>query len=311
MNTNQNSPKFLLLSILLLALASSAFAKPQLKIATCQFPVSGDIKANAAYIKDFIVKADANSADIIHFPEAALSGYIPVDFPTFENYNWTLLRAETKKILDLAKKHNIHVILGSAHYISENEKPLNCLYIISNQGKIIDRYDKSFLSKRDVQYYTPGSHITTLELKGFKIAFLICKDSCFPEIYNILRHKGVKIIFQSFYNARHEQKTILDEIIPAQIRVRASDNLMWIVANNSTGQYSSWPTCIARPDGSLESLTRGQTGIMYRQFPDKKRTDDFRSWTHNNKKMKLCPNEVYHNSRPSNHPRATNTTATP
>lgn len=54
-----------------------------------------------------------------------------------------------------------------------------------NEGKIIDRYDKSMLTEGDMNYYTPGNHITIIELKKYKIGFLICYDSCFPEIYNI------------------------------------------------------------------------------------------------------------------------------
>ena len=86
---------------------------------------------------------------------------------------------------------------------------------------------------------------------------------------------------------------------------------MWVIANNSSGDYSSWPTCIARPDGSMETLERGVPGILYREFPDDKIIKDFPSWTHNNKIMKLAPQEVYHNGIPSNHPRALDTKSLP
>ena len=301
----------LLAVIFLISFSGKIVSEEKLKVATCQFPVSGDIKSNANYIKEMIKEAAFNKADIVHFSEAALSGYPPGDIPSFQNFNWENLRAETYDIMSLAQKYNIWVILGSAHYISENEKPLNCLYIISNEGKIIDRYDKSMLTGGDLNYYTPGHHIAILELKGYKLGFLICYDSCFPEMYNIYRHKDVQIMFHSFYNAHHKGKTILDEIIPAEIRVRASDNLMWVIASNSSGYYSSWPTCIARPDGSLESLKRGVPGILYREFPDDVCTDLFQSWTHNNKMMRLPENEVYHNGIPSNHPRALDTRSLP
>ena len=279
-------------------------SQEKLKIATCQFPVSGNISANAEYIRQFIREAALNGADLIQFSEQALSGYPPADIPSFENYNWDLLRAETKTIMALAKENNIWVALGSSHFISAKEKPFNCLYIISNKGEIVDRYDKSMLTDGDLKYFTSGNHIVVLDIKGFKLGFLICYDSCFPEMYNVYRHENVKIMIHSFYNAHHEGRTILDDIIPAEIRVRASDNLMWVIASNSSGDYSSWPTCIARPDGSLESLKRGEPGILYRDFPDDKITADFHSWTHNNKTMALPVNEVYHNGVPSHHPRA-------
>lgn len=283
----------------------------KLKVAATQFPVSGDIKENAAYIKKFIREAASNGADIIQFPEAGLSGYPPADVPSFQNYNWALLRAETNEIMNLAKELQIWVVLGSAHYISENEKPLNCLYLISNEGKIVNRYDKSMLTDSDLKYFTPGNHIVITEINGFKLGFLICYDSCFPEMYNIYTHSDVKIMFHSFYNARHKTVSILDEIIPAEIRVRASDNLMWVIASNSSGEYSSWPSCIARPDGSMESLERGVPGILYREFPDDQLTRKFSSWTHNNKRMALPPAEIYHNGIPSKHTRAVDTKSLP
>jgi len=290
---------------------SIVFSQEILKVAVCQFPVTGNIKSNADYIKRFIKEATLNKADIIQFSEAALSGYPPFDIPSFENFNWDELRAETVEIMSLAKENKIWVILGSAHYLSEDEKPLNCLYIISSDGKIIDRYDKSMLTQGDMNYYTPGNHVSVIELKGYKIGFLICYDSCFPEMYNVYRHKGVKIMIHSFYNAHFNGKTILDEVIPAEIRVRASDNLMWVLASNSSGTYSSWPSCIARPDGSLEFLERGVPGILYREFPDNELTTLFPSWTHNNKIMKLSEDEIYHNGIPSKHPRAVNTCSQP
>lgn len=90
-------------------------AQTKLKIAACQFPVTGDIKMNSQYIQKYIREAALNGADIIQFSEQALSGYPPVDIPNFENYNWPLLRSETTKIMQLASEHNIWVVLGSTH----------------------------------------------------------------------------------------------------------------------------------------------------------------------------------------------------
>ena len=298
--------------VLLTSLCMFGIAQAQLKIATCQFPVSGDLKSNADYIMKFIEEAAFNNADIIHFSEAALTGYPPKDIPSFENFDWDKLRAITHGIMAHAEKHKIWVILGTAHYISEEEKPLNSLYIISAEGEIVDRYDKSMLTGGDANFYTAGNHISIIELKGYKMGFLICYDSCYPEMYNVYRHNEVKLMFHSFYNAHHDGATILDEIIPAEIRVRASDNNMWVIANNSTGFYSSWPTCIARPDGSLESLERGIEGILYREFPDAEKSDKFNSWLHNFKMMKLPNDEIYQVfGNTSIHPRALDTKSLP
>ena len=86
---------------------------------------------------------------------------------------------------------------------------------------------------------------------------------------------------------------------------------MWIMASNSSGYYSPWASSIARPDGSLISLEKGVPDILYREFPDSEVSEEFRSWTHNKKAMVLPENEVYHNGKPSNHPRAIDTKSLP
>ena len=114
------------------------------KIATCQFPVSSNIKRNSEQIQAFIHTASKNDADIVHLPECALSGYAGADLETISEYNWQLLRTESDKIVSLAGQLGIWVILGSMHQLTEPNKPHNSLYLISPDGKLIDRYDKRF-----------------------------------------------------------------------------------------------------------------------------------------------------------------------
>ena len=204
-------------SILFFSFRSGNLPADKLKVATCQFPVSGDVHKNARFIKDFIKEAALQKADIVHFPEACLTGYPPYDIPSFDNYDWDALSKETKEIMAVAKQYNVWVVLGSAHYIDTNVKPTNCLYIISNKGEIVDRYDKSMLTDgddSDVNFYSPGNHTTTININGFECGFLICYDSCFPEMYNIYRHKGVKIVFHSFYNAHEKGELSLMILFP-------------------------------------------------------------------------------------------------
>ena len=61
--------------LLLFSFCKAGFGQEKLKVATCQFPVTGDLNSNAQYIKKFIMEAAQNNADIVHFSEAALTGY--------------------------------------------------------------------------------------------------------------------------------------------------------------------------------------------------------------------------------------------
>jgi predicted amidohydrolase len=77
-------------------------AKGIVKVATCQFAVGREIRRNARQICEFLRRAKKAKADIVHFSECALSGYVGTDFPSFAGFDWDLLREETEKIIALA-----------------------------------------------------------------------------------------------------------------------------------------------------------------------------------------------------------------
>ncbi|MHC4244242.1 MAG: carbon-nitrogen hydrolase family protein, partial [Planctomycetota bacterium] len=143
-----------------------------LKIATCQFGVNDSVKRNAKRICDFLRKAKKARADIVHFSECALSGYVGTDFPNFAGYDWNLLKAETEKIMALAAKLKLWVVLGSTHRLTESNKPHNSLYLINAKGKIVDRYDKRFCTPGDLRRLTPGSRFVNFTIKGVKCSLL-------------------------------------------------------------------------------------------------------------------------------------------
>lgn len=260
----------------------------KITIATSQFPVSYDIKKNMNYIIQQMKKASKLKSNIIQFPEASLSGYAGVDFESFDNFDWETLKISTNKIIEEAKKLNIWVILGSAHKLSEKNKPHNCLYIINNKGEIIDRYDKLFCAGNkdeniaDLSHYTPGNHFCTFEIKGVICGVLICHDYRYPELYRKYKQMGVEIMFHSYHAANVSTQKILEletyigedlikinngntipEItMPSTMISYAANNYMWISCSNSSKKHSCWGAFVVRPDGViLSKLKKNITSI--------------------------------------------------
>jgi len=194
----------------------------KLRIASCQFPVSEDIAVNAQWIVKQMTEARDKGANIVHFPECALSGYAGIDHETLEHIDWELIHQETNKILAKAKKLNIWVILGSTHRLTGEHKPHNSLYVINPDGQIVDRYDKRFCTKGDLKHYSPGDHFVIFEINGVRCGLLICYDIRFPELYREYVKAGVKVIFQSFYNARKKEPGIHPIIMPISSQTRAA-----------------------------------------------------------------------------------------
>jgi len=237
--------------------------KGKLKVATCQFAVGASISRNSRQIQRYIQKAAKASADIVHFPECALSGYVGTDFGSFDGFDWQLLEKETAKITELTKKLKLWVVLGSVHKLPAGKKPHNSLYLIDPKGKISGRYDKRFCTRGELRRHSPGSRFVYFTINGVKCSLLICFDVRFPEIYRKLYSSGVNCIFQSFYNARQAGPSVHTHIMRQSMQCRAATNYFWASLSNASGYYSPYPSCFIRPDGKIiRQLKNNRAGIM-------------------------------------------------
>lgn len=281
----------------------------KLRIASCQFPVTEDIRRNARYVRRYLRRAADAGADLLHTSEACLSGYARTDFETFHGFDWDLLRAETATLRETCRDLGIGLILGSSHYLDGRHKPTNCLYWIDKRGRIVDRYDKRMCTKGDQRAYTSGSRFVARTLKGVRIGLAICYDVCYPQIYAAYRDLGVTLMLHSFYNARHEGPNCLDVLNDRQVATRCADNRMWAVANNSSHPYSHWGSFVARPDATIpERLKLNTAGMLVHDFPDGLSDG---GWLHNHIPMKLAKDEILTFGKPSRHPRQLDAQAEP
>lgn len=234
----------------------------KLVVAACQFPVSADISENYNWIKNQMIEAMLKKADIVQFPECALSGYPEVDLKTLDGFDWELLVEKTDSILSLAKQLKIWVVLGSIHQLSEGVKPHNSLYVINDQGKIVDRYDKRFCTGGDLKHFSPGDHFVNFDFNGVNCGLLICYDIRFPELYREYRKRNTDLIFHSFYNARQKKGSIHPVIMPITSQARAATNYFYISLTNSSAT-ESWPCHFITPDGLIQNkLATNIPGIL-------------------------------------------------
>lgn len=234
-----------------------------LNVASCQFPMTADPGDNGKWVRKQMTEANKKKADVVHFPESALSGYPHAEKFTFKGYDWDALQEETEKIMRLAEELSQWVVLGSAHPLSGRKKPHNCLYVINPRGKIQDRYDKRFCTPGDLEHYSPGDHFVTFKVNGVTCGLLICYDMRFPELYREYRKLGVQLMFHSFHNAHSDKRGIWADIMPPSLRCRAATNLMWVSANNPSTKYQQWPSIMIQPDGNIcGRQRRNRSGVM-------------------------------------------------
>jgi len=194
--------------------------------------------------------AARRGAEIVHFSECALSGYAGAQFDSFDDYPWQTLAEETARIRDLAARLRLWTILGSTHH-RRHGKPFNCLYLIDPSGRIIKRYDKSFLMPRDRDHYEPGRRLVTHTLGGIKFGLLICFDFRFPEIWREHLKRRCRLIFFSSYQASPKHNRLMEKVAPATLATRASENFFYVVASNTSGGRQWYNSRIHLPNGAI------------------------------------------------------------
>ena len=145
-------------------------------------PRVGDLLANAKQMVQLAEQAKQKGADVIVFPELAVTGYPPEDL---------LLRASMNKrvrhALDVLKQVNgITMVVGYPHQDDDATQPnpqqqprYNSAAVLCD-GKILGVYHKQYLPNYSVfderRYFTTGSQHVILEIKGQKVGLLVCED---------------------------------------------------------------------------------------------------------------------------------------
>ena len=143
--------------------------------------IAGSIKHNADKIKNNILKAKENNADLIIFPELALMGY---PFGDIFIRHESVVKRQLEALEEItALTQNITVLLGFAEPTNDsNKKPFyNSVAVIQN-GKIINIVRKRLLPNygefNDYRYFEPSEEVSQIfELNGEKYGILVCEDS--------------------------------------------------------------------------------------------------------------------------------------
>jgi len=275
----------------------------KLSVATCHLPVSADIRRNARYVLRQMRVASGLGADVAHFPEACLSGYAGTDFRSFRGFNWGLLLACKQDVLALARQLRLWVVVGSAHRLTGKHRPHDSVYVISDRGAVIDRYDKRFCADEELVHYSPGDHSVVFTLKGVRCGVLVCYEYAFPELYRAYKRRGVGLVLHSFYAGHmspEDVRLVGQEIgpefhrlnrgssypeirMPACVQAAATANHVWVSCSNTSARHSCFPSFFVRADGVITGrLRRNVAGVLMSTVDTRQRLYDctagWRDW---------------------------------
>ena len=204
-----------------------------MRIAIAQInPTVGGLSANAEKIFSFTQKAKSNKADLVVFPELALTGYPPEDLllkPSFINDNISALKELAKKI------SGINAIIG---FVDKSGGNLYNAAAFIADGKIKYVYHKMILPNYGVfdekRYFCPGTQKPKVfKVQGVPVGINICEDIWIENgPAKALSKAGAKVIVAINASPYHVSKVSEREII---IRRQAVKNKTHIIYCNLVG----------------------------------------------------------------------------
>ena len=165
----------------------------------------GDIDFNSSLIIEKAKEAiQENSADIIAYPELALTGYPPEDLLFRPS-----LSIRIEKALQRIRDENLAAYLVIGYPERVGNKLFNSLAII-RYGKQVANYRKQHLPNYQVfdeqRYFDSGTDVCLLEIAGQKVAFTICEDMWEQEPIMQARSVGAQLMININASPYHINK---------------------------------------------------------------------------------------------------------
>jgi NAD+ synthase (glutamine-hydrolysing) len=203
-----------------------------LRIGLCQInTIVGDIEGNTKKILDYIAKGKKMGADLLAFPEMAVTGYPPEDLLLMPKF----IEANLKAIRTIAKAtSSMTAVVG---FVNKDGDIYNSAALLHN-GSLIDAYSKTYLPNYGVfdedRYFHVGKENFIFTLKSTPIGLSICEDLWYPgdPIRTQTLYGGAELIINISSSPFHAGKSTFRE---KMISTRASDNLAIVAYCNLVG----------------------------------------------------------------------------
>ena len=202
-----------------------------LRIGLAQFdPVVGDLVGNTSRMLELAGEAQARGADLVAFPELAVTGYPPEDLllkPSFIRDNLRMLRRVVEASRQMA------IVTGFVDLDTDIYNAAAFCY----RGEIQAVYHKVYLPNYGVfdeeRYFRRGRDCPIFEFAGVKIGVSICEDAWYPGGPVALQaSQGVELLLNINGSPYHFGKRVARETM---IATRAMDSRAYMAWVNMTG----------------------------------------------------------------------------
>ncbi|MCI0463951.1 MAG: carbon-nitrogen hydrolase family protein [Gemmataceae bacterium] len=175
-------------SVAVPAVASQTAPTVRLTIAAAQMACSRDVSANVARMKLLIQAAKVKAADVVVFPELAVTGALEADIMAAEA---ATLQAALAEIQAAARTQSMYVAFGMPFH--DGGKRYNGAFVVSAEGTLLTRYAQLVVDRPSS--FAPGTSTKSLwfEIKGVPAVVTIGRDALWSEIAELAAVRGAQV----------------------------------------------------------------------------------------------------------------------
>lgn len=247
-------------------------ANDTLTLLACQIdiPPMASTAERDAHLANSVAKVRAalkraeTKVDIVVLPELSSIDYSRETFGQLDQIAEPLDGASFQIWQKLAVECGVHVSFGFAR--SGEGGPFICTCVVGPQGTLVGYYDKLHLAQygasMEKEYFNRGSHLFVFEIKGFRLAPIICYDIRIPELtrtlvldhdVDVVLHCGAYYRDESFHTWH-----------PFAIS-RALENQVFFLSLNRAGEtYGNSLYCLPWQDENTPPLNFAQVDEDFR-----------------------------------------------
>jgi len=198
------------------------FASPgvEITVAAAQMACSRDVPANLARMERLIGEAAGKRADIVAFPELAVTGAAASDITGADGM---VLREALTRIQAQAQRHRITVVFGMPHM--EGAKRRNSAFVAGPDGTLLTRYDQMVVEGSQTRAIAFGVPVRRdlfeegwdpqsmwFKVKGVPAIVTVGSDARWNEIGELAAVRGAQLLFNLSYDEEVSEAATLRRI---------------------------------------------------------------------------------------------------
>jgi len=210
--------------------------------------VDRSVAENAALFDQACADAKSQNADLIIFPEMALSGY-NIGADRIRQLAEPRDGAMIQTLRDMAKRHRIGVLCGFPEL--DGERVFNAAALVDATGAVLSICRKAHLfGDVDRAAFSPADTLCPLVQFGdWSVGLAICYDVEFPELVRAYALAGADVVLVPTANMQ-PYIGVATRVVPS----RAEENEIYVAYANRVGMEGAFEycglSCVIGPDGN-------------------------------------------------------------